>query len=1062
MKLAVRLVAASLLLGAALPASATTPISSWGTTITVSNETYVLTADLIDAAQGSDDFAIGIAPGVSDVIIDGAGFLIDGRDTAGAADDDIGIAMVGNSGAPIRNVTVRNVRFTDIGNAVFGQDDLCLVTIEDCEFFTVNDWSAIEFITLTAGAELKWITVRENWIHDSAVFPIKFFNYANAGAGVAVMQHVYVVGNVIHDNARSTTHPENWNGAIGFRHGAEDVRVWDNVVIHNDGLAGLFLGSNDVAGDVFDGVSIRGNHFSAATGNIRAPSGTVVASGITLHQVTTTSGDFSTWAVSGNYLYQNANRGIDLIPGGGPAPLPTNDNWWGEDGTIAGTYGNGASNATDASPLDLADGILASPDAAGIDRALSDVDGYLAQVVLLNQDDGVPGIRGFDVDYDFAASLALLRTIEGPFLRLQYPTTTFFDVPRIGGSGNQRTASGAVLGGGAPLAIGNGALAISIFRATAEDLGAGDDYTIDAVLLRDPLNVPLAVLGDDDANRPVDDTDPTAGVAYTGGGNGCFNTPMASIDVTADDNLALEDILYRFYKASLDPGCFVPVALDLNGTGYGPSPTVVTFADGDGVYLFEVRASDDAGNWTTASITLTYDTTPPADFAGATGAVAVPGPGTPAAEEVLVSWNGSFEAGGDLRLRYLPYGGAVGNYAYPEYDDAAPTPGPHYPGPGEGTEIDIPDVATGSVTIPYLLAERSYYYYVVYVIDCAGNPSPGVAGSARGSALSYYLGDWDPNTTPACAGSPQYASGNGEVDFCDLIGLSATFGTGDGQPGYQNFADIGPTTPGPGVLDLPATDNVIDFEDLILFAINFGNVAPLGGDIVLGEEAPGVIGFVLEPSAGDRDEHLIVHLTLTGNAREVKGFEAVVGHAPGLRFVAARPGPLLGEEVFFRGLERGNTVSVNAAVLTGTFVGSGVVAELEYQILDPGDTSVEVVGAKVRDTTNRELGGMVTTGIEAPEVAPAATIFHAPAPNPAFGSVALRLTLAQPAVARVRIIDATGRVVRTLADGPLTAGDQELIWNGRNDAGLPAPNGIYLVEFAAGANRSVHKLMLVR
>jgi len=1062
------LLSATLAFGLTLPAAATTPISTWGTTITVSNETYILTADLVDAAQGTDDFAIRVAPGVNDVVIDGNGFLIDGRDASGLADDDIGIELVGTAASPIRNVHIHDMAFTDLGNAVYGQDDLCQITVESCAFTLINDWSAIEFITLTPGAALQWVTIRANWIRDSAAFPVKLFNYANAGAGSAAMAHLYVVGNVIHDNRRSVTHPENWNAAIGFRHGASDLRVWDNVVLTNDGLAGLFIGSNDVAGDVYDDVSIRGNHFGGSAGNIRAPSGTVLASGMTLQQVTTTSGDFSTWAVSGNYLYGNALRGVDLIPGSGPSPLPTSGNWWGEDGTLSGTYANGANNATDPSPLDLPDGAIARPDRAGIDRSLAETGGYLAHVVLLNQNNGGPGIRGFDVDYDFDPNLVFERTVEGPFLRRQFPTTTFFDVARIGGAGNERTSSAAILGGAAPLAVGNGALVLSIFRAGAEDLAAADDYELDNLLVRDPLNGPLGVAGLDDADRRIDATDPGVTLALTGGDD-CIASPTVSIDVAAGDNYALEDVLYRFRKVSIDPGCWTPLVLDAAGTSTGPSPVVVAFGSGDGQYVFEARVTDDAGNFAVGSLTVTYDTTPPADFAGSTSALAVPGPGSPTAEEVLVSWNGSYESGGDLRLRYLPYGGANGNFAYPEYDDLAPVPGPHFPGPAEGIEIDIPDVGAGSFTIPFLIAERSYYYYVIYVIDCAGNPSPGTGASARANALSYYLGDWDPAVTPACAGSPAYASGNGEVDFCDLIGLSATFGTVFGQPAFVNYADIGPTVPGPGVLDLPATDNAIDFEDLILFAIDFGNVAPLAGDVVLGDEAPGTVALLIEPAASERTGILTIRLRLAGNGREVKGFEAVLEAAAGLRFAGARPGPALGDGAFFRVLDRGERVSVNAAALAGRFRGTGVVAELDYEFdgfLQPA-TGIAVAGAKIRDAANQELAGTATTGVGEPAAGsgaapPLATAFSVPAPNPARASVILRFTLARPAAAALRIYDTAGRLVRTVTDAPFAAGGSSVTWDGRSDAGDPAPNGIYFVEFTGGGVRAVHKLILVR
>jgi flagellar basal-body rod modification protein FlgD len=46
----------------------------------------------------------------------------------------------------------------------------------------------------------------------------------------------------------------------------------------------------------------------------------------------------------------------------------------------------------------------------------------------------------------------------------------------------------------------------------------------------------------------------------------------------------------------------------------------------------------------------------------------------------------------------------------------------------------------------------------------------------------------------------------------------------------------------------------------------------------------------------------------------------------------------------------------------------------------------------------------------------------------------------------VRLVDAKGRLVRTLASGLRNAGTHEETWDGLTDDGLPAPSGIYFVS----------------
>ena len=58
------------------------------------------------------------------------------------------------------------------------------------------------------------------------------------------------------------------------------------------------------------------------------------------------------------------------------------------------------------------------------------------------------------------------------------------------------------------------------------------------------------------------------------------------------------------------------------------------------------------------------------------------------------------------------------------------------------------------------------------------------------------------------------------------------------------------------------------------------------------------------------------------------------------------------------------------------------------------------------------------------------TRLWAPSPNPTAGAVRLGLTLAAPGHVRLVIADATGREVAVVLDGPCSAGDHTVLWNG--------------------------------
>jgi len=83
-------------------------------------------------------------------------------------------------------------------------------------------------------------------------------------------------------------------------------------------------------------------------------------------------------------------------------------------------------------------------------------------------------------------------------------------------------------------------------------------------------------------------------------------------------------------------------------------------------------------------------------------------------------------------------------------------------------------------------------------------------------------------------------------------------------------------------------------------------------------------------------------------------------------------------------------------------------------------------------------------------------------PNPFNPSTSIGLRLDANGPARLEIFDARGRLVRRLVDGPMSAGESFVKWDGRDDAGAELGSGIYFARLTVGAEHFSRKLALIR
>ena len=100
--------------------------------------------------------------------------------------------------------------------------------------------------------------------------------------------------------------------------------------------------------------------------------------------------------------------------------------------------------------------------------------------------------------------------------------------------------------------------------------------------------------------------------------------------------------------------------------------------------------------------------------------------------------------------------------------------------------------------------------------------------------------------------------------------------------------------------------------------------------------------------------------------------------------------------------------------------------------------------------------------LSVPETRPSQAIALTVSPNPVLGLARVRFSLASSEQLDVAIFDTAGRRIRGLLSGTRGAGEHELTWDGKDQAGRGVAAGVYLVRIAAGGRTSTMRLVWMR
>ncbi len=441
---------------------------------------------------------------------------------------------------------------------------------------------------------------------------------------------------------------------------------------------------------------------------------------------------------------------------------------------------------------------------------------------------------------------------------------------------------------------------------------------------------------------------------------------------------------------------------------------------------------------------VTIDLTNPPVLADLTATQVKTGNDSDGTTKITLNWTAP---GGDADFIDI-YRKGFGDY--PEYDDgtgAVPT-GPVTTANGWVLAGTVAATATSFVDEP---PTRDFWYYAAYVTDTCGNVSD--ASAITGGTLNYHLGDVHDGTTAG--------SGDNLVSTSDISHLGANYGITVAYGGALNYLDVGPTTDY-SVDARPTTDNKVQFEDLMMFAINYGQVSKM-----FGHPAPAAANaLVLDINAPDEQGDVLeAAITMSGDG-QIQGLSVpLVWNSAAVQPVGMNPGDLLADQGGLNLVASPEPGTVDAALFgirNEGISGNGLLATVRFKRVGPGEPGIALGDATARDAANKAV--MLDGSSHGPDLGavPMVSVLNRNVPNPFNPSTTFSFVLARAGHVTLSVYTLRGRLVCSLVDEAMEAGPHTINWNGTDAAGRQASSGVYLVRMIAPDRTQSRRITLVK
>lgn len=405
-------------------------------------------------------------------------------------------------------------------------------------------------------------------------------------------------------------------------------------------------------------------------------------------------------------------------------------------------------------------------------------------------------------------------------------------------------------------------------------------------------------------------------------------------------------------------------------------------------------------------------------------------------EQISLTWSDPLEAFTAVEIWRTCWADTSGTSIYPLYQNHEAGVDPQRPSRRTNVQTEfawerIAVVDPGVETFVDTIAARGQYGYEMFVLDGGYNTSLPTAESAW--ATNYFLGD-----VTGTVGAPI----DGIVSVTDITQLAVTYGLVAETGGFDSFCDVAPTHDW-SPTGRPQPDGIVNFEDLMIFSLNFGVVGSskrslpdaTSASLVWQRRSDGQWALALEaPCAALQGLHLsaaqpIAFEDLTQSQEHLSCFQNTAAGGLDVAIVALGSNSgffQVGELLCFPATFRPQSVTIQAR--------------------DKQNQSM-IVDADIRPTT-LQLPNRVS--------------LKSNYPNPFNPQTTIAYTLPAAGPVCVQICSLAGRLISVLVDERQSAGAHEIVWNGCDGQGRPVASGVYLYRLQTADESLSRRMCLVR
>ena len=164
-------------------------------------------------------------------------------------------------------------------------------------------------------------------------------------------------------------------------------------------------------------------------------------------------------------------------------------------------------------------------------------------------------------------------------------------------------------------------------------------------------------------------------------------------------------------------------------------------------------------------------------------------------------------------------------------------------------------------------------------------------------------------------------------------------------------------------------------------------------------------------------------------------------------------------EILYVGSDVGCFFTMDLGTTWGV-VGTGLPAVPVFDVKLHQPTRTLVAGTHGRSMHSIDLNEVTGVPDEGDEVHSVVSLGNHP--NPFGRATTIAFSLSRPSHVTLAVYDIAGHKVRTLESGRRNAGDHEMRWDGRNEAGRAVANGTYFLRLEAGDEVTAVKMNVVR